>query len=241
MKIHRIRTFIAAALLAGGVTFAATQEGGKPLAAATQVSAADAQVIAQQKPSYPLQTCVVSGEALGSMGPAVDKVIDGHLVRLCCDKCVSSVEKDPKAVFAKIDEAVIRVQKPIWPASLTSCPVSGHPYGGDSGEPVDFVYGTRYVKLCCKDCKSAFAEDPAKYLATIDRALIVELKKSYALTTCPLSGEQLDDSSKDVLYGVTLVRFCCGKCVKSFEKNPDAVLAKLEEARKEKKAGAAGG
>lgn len=226
-----LRTLAAAALLAGGVALAASQDSGGALAsAAGKAAPSDAEVIAQQKPSYPLTTCPISGEKLGGMGAPVDKVVDGHLVRLCCGHCTEALMKDPKAAIAKIDEAVIRVQKPMWPAALTACPVSGETYE----EPVDFVYGTRYVKLCCNNCKRGFAKSPDKFLAQIDRALIADQKKTYPLDTCPISGEKLDEDAKDVLYGVTLVRFCCGKCAASFEKNPEPVLEKVEAARKEK-------
>lgn len=234
MKKNIVRTLAALLLAAGGLAFASAQDGGKALAAAKPAAADNAAIVAQQKPAYPLATCVISGEKLGSMGDPVEHVVEGRLVRLCCEGCVAAVNKDPKAAIAKVDEAVIRVQKPMWPKSLTTCPVSGEAYGGEMGEPFDLVHGTRYVKLCCKGCKKGFAADPAKFMAIVDKAMIEEQKASYPLSTCPISGQELGDEPTDVLYGVKLVRFCCGKCAKAFEKNPEATLAKLEAARKEK-------
>ena len=62
------------------------------------------------KPAYPLTTCVVSGEKLGSMGDAVDYVHKeegkpDRLVRFCCASCIKKFKKDPAKYLAKLDEA----------------------------------------------------------------------------------------------------------------------------------------
>jgi len=61
------------------------------------------QVIAAQKPGYPLDTCVISGEKLGDS--PVDIVIGSRLVRTCCGKCAAKVKSDPQAAFSKLDAA----------------------------------------------------------------------------------------------------------------------------------------
>jgi YHS domain-containing protein len=61
-------------------------------------------VIAQQKDKYPLTTCPVSGEKLGSMGEPVNYVVGTTLVRFCCDSCVKDFEKNPQPVLAKVHE-----------------------------------------------------------------------------------------------------------------------------------------
>lgn len=63
----------------------------------------ETQVIAAQKPAYKLTTCPISGKPLGD--DAVDMVIQGRLVRVCCAGCVGPVKADPAAAFAKIDAA----------------------------------------------------------------------------------------------------------------------------------------
>lgn len=59
---------------------------------------------------YPLKTCVVSDEALGSMGEAVSYAykVDGQPdreVRFCCKMCIARFKKDPAPYLAKIDAA----------------------------------------------------------------------------------------------------------------------------------------
>lgn len=65
----------------------------------------DDAVIEAQKDSYPLDTCVVSGEKLGSMGDSENVVVNNHLVRLCCKGCEKQLLKNPAKFTAKLDEA----------------------------------------------------------------------------------------------------------------------------------------
>ena len=45
---------------------------------------------------YPLKTCVVSGEELGSMGEAVSYEHEGTAIKVCCDHCVPDVKDHAK-------------------------------------------------------------------------------------------------------------------------------------------------
>ncbi|MBI1784517.1 hypothetical protein HYR69_05180 [Candidatus Sumerlaeota bacterium] len=65
----------------------------------------DEKVIAAQKTTYPLETCVVSGDKLGSMGAPVDYVFAGRLVRLCCKDHVAKFLANPSLYLKKLDEA----------------------------------------------------------------------------------------------------------------------------------------
>lgn len=206
------------ALLLAGSALASTGQDAAP-------AGADAAVIEQQLPSYPLTTCPISGHELGE--DAVNHVQDGRLVRLCCEDCVAGVEKDPKAVVAKIDAAVIAAQGPSYP--LTTCVVSGEELGG-MGEPIDYVHGTRLVRFCCKMCVKGFTKDPKPAMAKVDAALIAAQLETYPLTTCVISGNPIGDDGVDHLYGTRLVRFCCADCVAGFLKAPAKHLAKLDAA-----------
>ena len=56
----------------------------------------DAEIVAAQKPDYPLDTCLVSGNVIGASDHMVpsDHVVGNRLYRLCCDSCVKALEKD---------------------------------------------------------------------------------------------------------------------------------------------------
>jgi YHS domain-containing protein len=54
---------------------------------------------------YPLDTCVVSGMKLGSMGqPYIHKTNDRE-VRFCCKGCLPKFEKDPAKYLKKLEAA----------------------------------------------------------------------------------------------------------------------------------------
>ncbi len=223
------------ATLVLGLLTLSLQEVKDVKAPAKQDAKAEA-VVKAQKPSYPLSTCVMSGEKLGANGDPVDHVVEGRLVRLCCKGCIKPVEGDAKSVFEKIDAAVVKAQMPGYP--IEKCLVSGEPLGS-MGEPINHVDGTRLVRLCCKGCVKGYKKDPAKHLATIDAALIKKQLKTYPIEKCLVSDEPLDAMGKpvDMLYGTTLVRLCCKGCKKGFLKNPAEYLAQIEKARKPAKRG----
>jgi hypothetical protein len=83
------------------------------------------------------------------------------------------------------------------------------------------------------------------------QAQIDELKKTYTMTTCPVSGDNLaknDMGEKPIDYLYTkknadgtettrLVRFCCKDCVVKFKKNPDKFLKVMDEAQAKQASG----
>jgi hypothetical protein len=62
--------------------------------------------IAQAADTYPLQTCVVSGEQLGGeMGKPVVINYQGTEVRFCCNSCIKNFNADPAKYLAKLKAA----------------------------------------------------------------------------------------------------------------------------------------
>ena len=51
---------------------------------------------------YPLKTCVVSGEKLGSMGDPIVFVHEGQEIKLCCKNCRPDFDKDSAKYLAKL-------------------------------------------------------------------------------------------------------------------------------------------
>ena len=58
--------------------------------------------IATAANSYPLSTCVVSGETLGSMGQPIIIHQEGAEVRLCCQSCLKKFNTDPIKYLEKL-------------------------------------------------------------------------------------------------------------------------------------------
>lgn len=56
-----------------------------------------------QLPSYPLKTCLVSGDDLGGMGETVNTLYGDRLVRFCCKGCLRSFNKNPGKYLPKLE------------------------------------------------------------------------------------------------------------------------------------------
>jgi hypothetical protein len=85
--------------LAGAISEAASQVTDKVEAMSEEA------IIAAQSAVYPLEKCVVSGEALGSMGESVNVVHEGTLIKICCDHCKPDLDKDPAKFVAMVKTA----------------------------------------------------------------------------------------------------------------------------------------
>jgi len=113
---------------------------------------------------YPATKCLISGEALDSMGKPHILVVDGQELKFCCPGCVKDFEKDKTGYMKKLAEAEAKAR----PYPLSTCLVSGEAF--DHGKPYVFAYQGRQVKLCCKDCLKAFRKNSADYLKKIEVA-----------------------------------------------------------------------
>ena len=223
-----LQTLLATLLVLGAVS---SLQAAEPSSAQDDAQK-DAAVIAAQAPSYPLDTCLVSGE---KMDKPVDVVANGQLLRTCCNTCAKKVKANPTDFIAKVKKAVVADQKDSYP--LKTCAVMGEELAEE--DIIEHVHGTRLVRLCCKGCIRGFQKDPAKTMAKIDAALIEQQKKTYPMDTCVVSKQKLGSMGDpiDVLYGTQLVRLCCKGCTKAYQKDPAGTVAKIRAAAK--KAGTA--
>lgn len=114
MKKHMRSMAVLAVLAATGLTAQAaggcggcggSGHGDHEMSAAEEGRQGHGQPAAQATGSYPLDTCVVSGEKLGEMGDPVVLQYEGREVRFCCNKCVKKFNQDPAKYLKKLDEA----------------------------------------------------------------------------------------------------------------------------------------
>jgi YHS domain-containing protein len=113
----------------------------------------------------------------------------------------------------------------------THCPVMG---GKIDSTVFTDIQGQR-VYHCCPGCGDPMKKDPDKYFkkAAADGILFENIQ-----TTCPVSGEKLEDKSVYTDYEGRRVAFCCKMCVTTFNDDPAKYLQKLDEgteAKAEKK------
>lgn len=69
-------------------------------------TAAEAAAPVAMADGYPLDTCVVTGLKLGSMGDPVVMQHEGRTVKFCCAGCPPKFRKEPAKYLAKLDAAV---------------------------------------------------------------------------------------------------------------------------------------
>ncbi len=51
---------------------------------------------------YPLATCIVTDNELGSMGPVITKVYQNQEVKFCCKPCIKKFDAEPAKFLAKL-------------------------------------------------------------------------------------------------------------------------------------------
>jgi hypothetical protein len=93
----------AAVLVTAAPVFA--QSGDKKAAAP-----AESEVVAKARANYPMKTCLVSDEGLGSMGDAVAYVYKAagkadRVIFVCCEGCIDDFKADPSKFPKKLDDA----------------------------------------------------------------------------------------------------------------------------------------
>ena len=222
-------TVVAIAALCAIVTAVPAQSPPttKPVAAIPK-----AKETASKSDFYTLATCPVTEKPLGAQG-GVARVIDGREVRFCCDACPDRFKADSKAMFAKIDEELIRQQQPYFPS--TTCLIMDEPLVEDGEDiAVEFTHGNRLVRLCCPMCKRRFEKNPGRYLAKLETAARELQAPKYPLTECLVGGRDLHASGEPVelFVGGRLVRLCCEGCVEPFKQQPAKYLKILDDAWK---------
>jgi YHS domain-containing protein len=76
----------------------------------------DAEIIAAARKAYPLKTCLVSNEPLGSMGEASGYIYRAkgqpdRVVYFCCEGCGDDFKANPAKFLAKVDDAAAQAAK----------------------------------------------------------------------------------------------------------------------------------
>ncbi len=179
-------------------------------------------------PSYPytLDTCPVTGEPLGSMGPPLVREYDGREVRFCCEGCVGDFEADMATHWGEIDARIVTQQ--LMHSPIGTCIVTDQPLGEHA---VNHVHNNRLVRLASPEAVEAFRADPAKHLAALDEAIIAAQLPGYPLDRC-LVGGPLGSMGEPVnfIYMNRLVRFCCANCEPKLVAKPAKYMAKLDSA-----------
>lgn len=176
---------------------------------------------------YTLNTCPVSGEKLGSMGEAPVILHEGREIRLCCGGCEKKFNENAEAMLQEIDKKLIADQDSHYPTNTCINTGAELKEGG-----VAFIVGNRLMKTCCNNCKAKVEASPAEYISKLDEQVTEAQKDAYKLEACPISGEALGDAPETVVIANRLVKLCCAGCKKGVEKDPTALIEKVDVAAK---------
>jgi YHS domain-containing protein len=160
--------FAAAFVVVVGLLTSSALLAGDEKAMADKAVADKAEPQEMAEDSYPLETCVVSGGKLGTMGDPVIYDYHGREIRFCCAGCVKPFESDPDKYLKKLDEAIIARDLPAYP--LETCVVTGKSLTGEDVNPVNYIYKDRLVRLYDDGALKKFKEDPEKYIKKLDEA-----------------------------------------------------------------------
>lgn len=183
LHLSMILFLLAALLLPAGAFAAEPAKDTMDMGGMSMDKPADvktAKTLAKDVPtSYPLDVCPVSDQKLGAMGKPVVINYKGREVRFCCPACPKEFDKDPAKYLKKMDEQIIKKQKPAYP--LATCVVSGDKLQhSEMGDPVDYIYKNQLVRFCCSGCVKTFEKNPAPYLKKLADARTAAAKKKSA-------------------------------------------------------------
>lgn len=85
------------------------EETAKPSEKTEQPSAKSAKDAKPKKGAnvipYPLETCIVTDNKLGSMGDPKTLIHEGQEIKVCCKPCIAKFEKDPTTYLEKLKKA----------------------------------------------------------------------------------------------------------------------------------------
>lgn len=133
--------------------------------------------LAEQAADYPITTCAISGKPL-EQGKSVDLLLEGTLVRVCCEDCVPKARTDATTTVTMVQAAAFAAQKTSYP--LTACAVSGKPLGERAAST---MVGVTLVRTCTTTCGKHVAEQRATIVETL-RAARTQATKAANASCC---------------------------------------------------------
>lgn len=109
-EIKTMKSLLSSLLLSASVLVAAMPAFGQSASDKKAAPQSESEMIAKARAEYPLKTCLVSDESLGSMGEAVPFIHRAagkpeRVVFLCCEGCIDDFKGDPAKYLKKIDDA----------------------------------------------------------------------------------------------------------------------------------------
>jgi len=141
---------------------------------------------------------------------------------LCCQDCASTVKEDPAKYIAQLEKQGVTLAEAT--IEQTVCPVDGGKIDKNAYVDVD---GKR-VYLCCQDCASTVKEDPAKYIAQLQKQGFTLAEATIAQTVCPVMGGKINKNLFVDAMGKRIY-VCCAGCTDKIKADPTKYINMIEE------------
>jgi hypothetical protein len=105
-----MKSFLSSLLLSAAVLVSAAPLLAQSAKDKKAAPAPESEVVAKARAEYPMKTCLVSDEPLGSMGDAVAYVHKtagkpDRVIFVCCEGCIDDFKADPAKFLKKVDDA----------------------------------------------------------------------------------------------------------------------------------------
>ncbi len=105
-----MKSFLSSLLLSATVLLAAVPMFAQAAKDTKTAAPTESEIVAKARASYPMKTCLVSDEPLGSMGDAVAYVhrAEGkpdRVIFVCCEGCIDDFKAEPAKFLKKVDDA----------------------------------------------------------------------------------------------------------------------------------------
>ncbi len=117
MKLNSLlpSALLAFALAAAAPLFAQHKPDGHGDKKPAAPNASESEIIAKARADYPLKSCLVSNEPLGSMGEATPYIhrVAGkpdRVIFVCCEGCIDDFKGDPAKFLKKVDDAAAKAK-----------------------------------------------------------------------------------------------------------------------------------
>lgn len=129
----------------------------------------------------------------------------------------ASLAQEPAAGAKPADASAAKTLVP-----QTVCPISGETL--ENKDAFVEYQGSR-IYTCCKKCVAKVAAFPDYWLYRMSRDGVAA---ENVQTTCPVSGEKLEDDATSTQVGPLTVKTCCAKCAKKVVADPAKYLDVLQ-------------
>ena len=143
--------------------------------------------------------------------------VDGQRVYVCSDACIDAVKKDPKGMIAKAYPAA-SVKAIESKTCVCTMPI-------EAGKATEITWEGHKISCCSAACADVVKKTPATAIALLMHPGSKDIKN----TTDPIDGKPIDPFVI-AFYKNTIIHFAKPANIAAFEKDPDAILAKIKPA-----------